>query len=293
ADNRDFDLAMKYIRYNWDALEVVLGVDLTNISASYTNIYSVTNPLYGATGDGKTDDGEAIQAAIDAAYDAGGGIVSLPEGTYLISATLNTRANVCIKGDGRFNTVIKLDDDSDCDVFNSTHEDGDYRCIFQDFRVNGNKDNNASGSGFSGHWVIARFRNTQVHGCAEYAYDFNGDSGGDILLTGCSGGSSNIGLRSFHAGTVIIGGNYEGNTTNNIYFKDFNGGVIEGTFQDGAVNSIVIENCRGIVVSGLHMVGWSNYGIYLSKGSHGNYIQTSFEDRAQAYYASPSTFDNT
>jgi hypothetical protein len=40
---------------------------------------------YGAVGDGVTDDTAAIQAAIDAAADQGGGIVKLPYGQFLVS----------------------------------------------------------------------------------------------------------------------------------------------------------------------------------------------------------------
>ena len=38
---------------------------------------------YGAKGDGQTNDRHAIQAAVDACRDAGGGTVVLPPGTYL------------------------------------------------------------------------------------------------------------------------------------------------------------------------------------------------------------------
>lgn len=48
---------------------------------------------YGATPDGTTRCTEAIQAAIDAAEAAGGGVVTLPEGTYL-SGALFVRSNV-------------------------------------------------------------------------------------------------------------------------------------------------------------------------------------------------------
>ena len=47
-------------------------------------IFCVTDSCFGARGDGIADDAPAIQAAIDAASDAGGGAVWLPAGTYLL-----------------------------------------------------------------------------------------------------------------------------------------------------------------------------------------------------------------
>ena len=50
---------------------------------------------YGAVGDGSvSDEGPAIQNAIDAAADAGGGTVFIPEGTYNLQTTLYIRSGV-------------------------------------------------------------------------------------------------------------------------------------------------------------------------------------------------------
>lgn len=57
---------------------------------------------YGAKGDGTTDDTAAIQAAIDAAETAGGGIVFFPDGDYLLTATLTVEAEaILLMGAGR------------------------------------------------------------------------------------------------------------------------------------------------------------------------------------------------
>jgi hypothetical protein len=57
---------------------------------------------YGAAGDGVADDTAEIQAAIDAAEAAGGGLVFMPKGTYLISSALTIQAaNVRLEGAGR------------------------------------------------------------------------------------------------------------------------------------------------------------------------------------------------
>src|SRR5262245_34496118 len=55
---------------------------------SYFNVRN-----YGATGDGKTLDSPAIDKAIQAAADAGGGTVCLPPGRYL-SGTIHLLSNI-------------------------------------------------------------------------------------------------------------------------------------------------------------------------------------------------------
>ena len=55
---------------------------------------------FGATGNGSTDDTAAIQAAITAAHAAGGGVVLVPEGTYVINSTLNMAVGVTLQGVG-------------------------------------------------------------------------------------------------------------------------------------------------------------------------------------------------
>ncbi len=56
---------------------------------------------YGAGGRGQTDDTEAIRSAIAAAAKAGGGVVFLPRGRYMVSATLQLPRLVTLKGAGR------------------------------------------------------------------------------------------------------------------------------------------------------------------------------------------------
>lgn len=65
----------------------------------HQTLYSVRE--YGASGNGVTDDTVAIQAAITAAQNAGGGIVFLPTGTYVVSASLLITAdNIQVIGAG-------------------------------------------------------------------------------------------------------------------------------------------------------------------------------------------------
>lgn len=61
-----------------------------------------------AVGDGVTDDLDAINAAVQAAYDAGGGVVFIPAGTYLIDGTIAPKNNVTIRGAGSAVTTLLM-----------------------------------------------------------------------------------------------------------------------------------------------------------------------------------------
>lgn len=82
---------------------------------------------YGAVGDGTTDDREAIQDAIDACVTAGGGVVYLPQGTYLLDSahpsvsgvSLNVDGdNVVLRGFTRQLSVLVLGDDLNISIVN-------------------------------------------------------------------------------------------------------------------------------------------------------------------------------
>jgi Pectate lyase superfamily protein len=66
---------------------------------------------FGATGNGVTDDTAAIQAAIDATAAAGGGMVFFPAGVYVISASINFKANVTCEGEFG-GTMIEMADNA-------------------------------------------------------------------------------------------------------------------------------------------------------------------------------------
>jgi hypothetical protein len=74
---------------------------------------------YGAKGDGKADDQEAIQKAIDAAEAAGGGVVFFPRGTFRVNADMAHRrpirvghGHIVLRGSGatQGGTVILVDE---------------------------------------------------------------------------------------------------------------------------------------------------------------------------------------
>ncbi|MER6112438.1 glycosyl hydrolase family 28-related protein [Streptomyces hirsutus] len=61
---------------------------------------------YGATADEETDDSGAVQAAIDAASAAGGGVVLVPQGTYRIATPLVMKTRVTLQGVGKGVSIL-------------------------------------------------------------------------------------------------------------------------------------------------------------------------------------------
>src|SRR5262249_36147780 len=68
--------------------------------------YSVTN--FGAKGDGVTDDTAAIQTRINPVYNAAGGQVYFPPGTYIVHPTIHIMPNIILQGAGSSQSVIEL-----------------------------------------------------------------------------------------------------------------------------------------------------------------------------------------
>ncbi|MCM3338276.1 right-handed parallel beta-helix repeat-containing protein [Paenibacillus sp. MER TA 81-3] len=96
---------------NWLSKELELGDeggDVVNAAAaagseaklSWLNVKS-----FGAKGNNKTDDTAAFQKALK---QAGGGVVYVPRGTYVISDTLQLKGNTSLIGDGKALSIIRM-----------------------------------------------------------------------------------------------------------------------------------------------------------------------------------------
>ncbi len=105
---------------------------------------------YGARGNGVTDDGPAIRQALQDARMAGGGIVYVPPGTYLVSTVPRGRrrgvalvvgSKTMLLGAGRDATTIRaMPDQPDNSIFvlnYNTASGGDVQMVFQDFTFDG------------------------------------------------------------------------------------------------------------------------------------------------------------
>ncbi len=112
-------------------------------------IYNVKN--FGATGNGQTNDTLAIQAALDAARDAGGGQVYIPEGTYIITGTgnasdgaLRVYSNTELYGDGMGETNLKLEDGWSAKItglIRTPVNQVTHDVVIRDLTLDGNRDN--------------------------------------------------------------------------------------------------------------------------------------------------------
>lgn len=127
---------------------------------------------YGAKGDGVTDDTNAIKSALNELVPAVGGTIYLPTGTYIISETILIGGNVTIYGDGVFNSLIKLADNSNCDIISNDENTIMYYIKIHDIGLDGNAQNNTSGSGILLHNAsdsqiynvrIANFKDDGIH----------------------------------------------------------------------------------------------------------------------------------
>ena len=68
---------------------------------------------YGALGDGKADDSEAVGKALEAIKQAGGGVLYFPRGTYRISGTIELPRFTALRGEGTELTVLNWPDRPD------------------------------------------------------------------------------------------------------------------------------------------------------------------------------------
>lgn len=111
---------------------------------------------FGAKGDNSTDDTTAIQLAIDTTNSLGGGDIFFPSGTF-ISTLLTFYSNLTFSGSGTGNTIIKLKNSTNTDLFKSYQFDsqagtntdpavGTRRVIFRNLTIDGNRANQ-TGSG--------------------------------------------------------------------------------------------------------------------------------------------------
>lgn len=118
-------------------------------SASFKGdgIYNV-KVTYGAKGDGSTDDTAAVQAAIDAANTAGGGIVFIPAGTFILNpgTGLSVKNNVYLLGTGPA-SIFKVANSKNT-TGNLVRIESRSNVYISNLQLDGNKANQSSGTNY-------------------------------------------------------------------------------------------------------------------------------------------------
>lgn len=105
---------------------------------------------YGAVADPSVDNRAAIQAAIDAAHDAGGGLVYVPHGIYGVDASpdkagaIYLESNVFMMGDGMGQSVLRVLDNASGDITGIVRTDREETDNYglADITLDGNRGNN-------------------------------------------------------------------------------------------------------------------------------------------------------
>jgi hypothetical protein len=100
---------------------------------------------YGAVSDGVTDDTTAVQAAIDAASTATGGIVLFPGGTTVVRSIM-WKPFTSLQGTPGWGTILKLRDNTNDHLIKTPTGQNNYYGAIRDMVLEGNKANNTGPS---------------------------------------------------------------------------------------------------------------------------------------------------
>ena len=165
----------------------------------WNSIFNVTN--YGANGSDLNSDQEAVEQAIEAAYQAGGGVVYFPAGTYRFTDNLNLKSGVIIRGedpvvpratDPAFRPASKLE----------------FPSYVFDTLANGGR-GNPNSSAFKIIGGIGSFRNVGVVNLdvnrARIEMHPNFDSLGIVVHAGSPNGSVNYQMREKNRNCIVMG----------------------------------------------------------------------------------------
>ena len=272
------------------------------IGAGIESRSHVSVKVFGAVGDGVTDDTAAIQAAIDAVTTSGG-VVSFPAGVYLISSTLRLKQKTHLIGDGGFfqnqfvdndyrigGTTIKLAPSSNCDMIlvrmgqSDTSTDKRSHCSIRNLHLFGNRsasqapsanDLNSTGDGV----VIAGSRyvtleNVVISKCAEdglsmesYTYpNVSSVPSNNIDLRACAFLSNKGRGVSLAGGDSIMTNCQVGyNGSNGISVSGF-GLVANNLVWNNQSNGVFVSSAEPTTLTGNKIYDNKKVGIYLGPG---------------------------
>ena len=170
---------------------------------------------FGASGDGRSDDRPAIQRAIDAVANSGGGTVLFPAGTYLVSRIENSpvaialKSGVVLQGHGPA-SVLKLQAGSGGHLVNVTSE---RNCGIRNMVLDGNRHRQSStGHVFrSGGVASLRLENLIIRNGQHYGVGLQAGTNRNVvirnvLIEDCGGDGIDIKNRNNDNAKILMTG---------------------------------------------------------------------------------------
>ncbi len=98
VNQSDGDIKINHKQRDFPRLPETFTSKLMPVKPMKHRLYCVTDPAWGARGDGRTDDTAAIQKALDATGKNGGGIVFVPPADYRLDGSLTVPRGVELRG---------------------------------------------------------------------------------------------------------------------------------------------------------------------------------------------------
>lgn len=241
------------------------------------NAVDINVRLYGAKGDGSTNDTSAIQTALAAA--GTGDVVVFPAGTYVVNDSLTVaQSSITLRGEGRRLSVLKSSASGDALVLNNG---GTIRYVgVEGLHVLAN---GAAGSGIKTVSAIECWiRNTTVTGftaAGKYGLEMTG--GGNTFLcsvsestfAGCANGAyvsgqmhtftacrfqgnASDGLYDDATGATFVGCDFEGNGRHGCYlFQNRNKHFFGCYWESNITSQVYSYNSHGLLIAGGVMSG--------------------------------------
>lgn len=211
---------------------------------------------YGAVGNGTTDDTAAIQAAIDAAFTAGGGVVYFPVASYKLTAALQVKNYVRLIGAGdQATTLIQATSNA-----HGIYGNNAVRVAIENLWIEG--PNTGTGKGIFLEWDDAALGGTPYHllravTVNEFAVGIEMEnpfvlSMERVIVQNCTTGFYLHGqVPTGSAGTsTTLTGCYAISCTTGIKFETMTYCSLISCAVDHCTTGYEIKNCNGFVLTG-------------------------------------------
>lgn len=211
---------------------------------------------FGATGNGTSDDTDAIQAAIIAAVAAGGGVVLMPAGTFRTRKTITMGTKVRLVGAGDATVIKPLDSSADAANPAILLRNIDYAQV-TDLKIDGNATGLTQAVGHSGIYMAGtRYCAVRRVHVTDLGKSASAYAGAHILLTAYEASDSSL-LSIDVAGVHSVGNVVEDCVLDDTnakcefgvrLFTNFDYDIVEGSFA---------VFCRENAVRGNRLIGFA------------------------------------